>query len=209
LAALLETRGELRRQAARRDSEQAKAPLLSDPASNEPPPGDLSSDQSSSDQSSSDQSLGDAQRVQQQLTPGRGRLDELFTRSQHYYLAGNWVDAERTLCDLLRQDRDDIEGKLLLAMVWRATDRRTKATRALRRLARREDAAAWHFEVEAELSRMAPEQPEEIEVPPSASLPESEQTPTDPPETDEPVTEKPSKPQLPGSESEFPLNRAA
>lgn len=128
LVALIETRNELRRQAARLQSETTEAA----PAGDQPA----------------------QEHVEGRPAPDR-RLDELLRRAQRLYLAGDWVETERTLVRLLRLDRDDIEGQLLLAAVWRHSDRQRKARRLLARLARRQDAEAWAFEINDELARLA------------------------------------------------------
>ena len=194
LAALWETRGELRRQAARQASDQLR-PSERDEAA--PLSGSIT-----------DERAEPADGVQPNETTGVGQLDELFVTAQHQYLAGNWVDAERTLCRLLRIDRDDIEGKLLLAMVWRMSDRTAKANRTLNRLARRQDAAAWQFEIQVELDRMALQaretrQTEEILT--LTSHDDSSPVDSSPGDPDEPNEEHAATNRTPDT----PMNRAA
>ncbi|MEX2168270.1 MAG: hypothetical protein WD851_03090 [Pirellulales bacterium] len=76
--------------------------------------------------------------------------DELFRQAQAAYLSGDWLAAERTLRDLLRLDRRDIEGQLLLATLWRHSGRLDEAVGQLDRLQRLEDAAPWQFEINRE-----------------------------------------------------------
>ena len=76
--------------------------------------------------------------------------DELFRQAQAAYLRGDWLAAERSLLDLLRLDRRDIEGQLLLATLWRHSGRFDEAVGQLDRLQRLEDAAAWQFEINRE-----------------------------------------------------------
>ena len=51
---------------------------------------------------------------------------------------------------MLRLDRRDIEGQLLLATLWRRSGRFDEAVGQLDRLQRLEDAAPWQFEINFE-----------------------------------------------------------
>jgi hypothetical protein len=82
-------------------------------------------------------------------------VDRLFRQSQVAYLGGNWLVAERTLRELLRLDRGDIEAQLLLATMWRHTGRPADARRQLDRLERLDAAAPWQFEIARERERIA------------------------------------------------------
>ncbi|MEN1681629.1 MAG: hypothetical protein AAGJ46_18765 [Planctomycetota bacterium] len=131
LLALVETRGELIRQAARARGEATEP----------------SADAEASPETEHDARVNEADAAE---TPSP--LGQWFREAQHAYLAGDWVAAGRTLRRLLRTDRDDIEGLLLIASVWRMTDRQGRAARLLTRLARREDAEPWSEEIERELA---------------------------------------------------------
>ncbi|MEM9187299.1 MAG: hypothetical protein AAGB00_12470 [Planctomycetota bacterium] len=121
LIALVETRNELRRQAARRAAEDETTP-------------------------------GEASRPGSD--PKNERLDDLLVYAQRLYLAGDWVESERALRRLLRLDRDDIEGQLLLVSVLRLSGQQAAARQRADRLARRHDAAGWRFEIEDERQRI-------------------------------------------------------
>lgn len=73
--------------------------------------------------------------------------DSMLREAQAAYLAGNWIEAERTLQELVRLDRRDMEGQLLLATLWRHNGRLDDAKCQLDRLERLEDAATWEFEI--------------------------------------------------------------
>ncbi|QDU54716.1 hypothetical protein Pan181_08990 [Aeoliella mucimassa] len=117
LAALWETRGELRRQAERRRAEREGT---IDP---------------------------ETERLEQQ----QAEADRQLMIAQRQYLAGDWVEAERTLIDWVRNNRQDIEAQLLLATLWRHLGRSRQAVRRLQKIARLEAADKWHFEIEREL----------------------------------------------------------
>lgn len=121
LAALWETRGELRRQAKRR---QAELEDRVDP---------------------------ETEREQQQQADADRRL----MAAQQRYLCGDWLAAERLLLELLKSNKHDIEGNLLLANVWRHLGRPKHAARRLKRIARLEAADRWRFEIEQELEKLA------------------------------------------------------
>lgn len=137
MAAIWETRGELRRQAARL-------------ASNNSEEEDSESQLGTTGEIEREQEFGHDNEPIQLKTADANRLDELFVESQRHYLAEDWIESERSLVTLLRIDRDDIEARLLLAGIMRRSGRERKAVRVLNRLARREDAAGWLFEIDRE-----------------------------------------------------------
>ncbi|MEM8864692.1 MAG: hypothetical protein AAGF31_04015 [Planctomycetota bacterium] len=136
LVALLETRGELRRQAVRRNSAENQHEETENPSAQT---AEIAADSPATPTSAKHDSQ---------------ELDTQFGEAQRLYLRGDWVATEQTLVKLLRVDRDDIEAQLLLASVWQATERNGKARRLLTRLARRQDAEAWQYEVARELERL-------------------------------------------------------
>ena len=83
------------------------------------------------------------------------RSDQLFRQAQTAYLVGDWVSAEKTLLELLRQDARDAESRLLLATLWRHEGRIEAASSELDRLECLETAAPWAFEIAAERERIA------------------------------------------------------
>lgn len=86
--------------------------------------------------------------------PTTDPLDEQFARAQQQYIRGDWLGAEQTLTDLLRQDREDFAADLLLATMWRRTGRLIEAERKLTSLERREAATPWQLELSRERQRI-------------------------------------------------------
>jgi predicted Zn-dependent protease len=86
--------------------------------------------------------------------PTTDPLDEQFARAQQQYIRGDWLGAEQTLTDLLRQDREDFAADLLLATMWRRTGRLIEAERKLTSLERREAATPWRLELSRERQRI-------------------------------------------------------
>ncbi len=84
------------------------------------------------------------------------QADERFIGAQQNYLRGDWLGTERALLELLRHEPEDVEGRLLLATLWRRQNRRREAEGQLRRLARMEAARVWSTEIEFERSRLSP-----------------------------------------------------
>lgn len=134
LLALLETRSELRRQAVRQAAEVEKTSATLTPDTTEP--------------------LQTETEKPSEEYPSK-QLDEILSQAQQHYLAADWVRAEQALRQLLRIDRDDIEGQLLLASVYRRSGRVSKANRLISRLSRRQDAEGWSHELQAERQQLA------------------------------------------------------
>lgn len=84
----------------------------------------------------------------------RNRQEELFREAQRRYLENDWVAAEQLLLKLLKADSRDVEGRLLLATMWRHQQRYQEAQRQLDRLARLEAAQTWQREIAAERRRL-------------------------------------------------------
>jgi hypothetical protein len=77
--------------------------------------------------------------------------EDLFSAATREYLQGNWVAVHEKLAQLLAKNDNDIEARLLLASVYRRTDRVCEARAELHRLTKMEKAAAWQFEIDREL----------------------------------------------------------
>jgi len=75
--------------------------------------------------------------------------EDLYTAAQNEYLRGNWYQAEALLERLLRKNRRDVDGQLLLASLYRFTRRPDEARRQLDVLEQFEDAARWRLEIAA------------------------------------------------------------
>ena len=80
----------------------------------------------------------------------RNRQEELFREAQRRYIENDWVGAEQLLLKLLKGDSRDVEGRLLLATLWRHQGRHHEALRQLDRLERLEAAQTWQREITAE-----------------------------------------------------------
>jgi len=78
-----------------------------------------------------------------------------YEQARDAYLRGHWLDAEGTLHDLLTRDPSDVDGRLLLASLYRRTRRRDEAQRALARLERVDGAEKWHDEIRRERQLLA------------------------------------------------------
>lgn len=78
------------------------------------------------------------------------RLQDLFIRAQGEYLRGNWWTAQTLLEQLLSLDRADIEAQLMLATLYRHTERPEAARRRLRFLEQLAGADGWRLEIEKE-----------------------------------------------------------
>lgn len=77
-------------------------------------------------------------------------LRDFFVEAQREYLKGNWFDAEALLTKRLTECPDDIEAALLLAGVFRRTNRWNQCSTCLMQIRLRESAALWLLEIERE-----------------------------------------------------------
>ena len=144
LAALWETRNELRRQALRQEA-----------------------------QASEDAAEDHANKAEKAPVTGPShQLEQLFRQAQRHYLQADWIATQQTLGKLLRLDRTDVEAQLLLATTYRASGDNRRALRFFQRLERRADAEGWQFEIRDELTRLATEESTSITA--NAGRPSSE-----------------------------------
>ena len=74
----------------------------------------------------------------------------MFIRAQGEYLRGNWWTAQTLLEQLLALDRADVEAQLMLAALYRHTERPGTASRRLRFLEQLAGADTWRLEIEKE-----------------------------------------------------------
>lgn len=81
--------------------------------------------------------------------------EQLMRDAQRVYLAGDWVATEQLLLKLLKMDARDVEGRLMLATLWRRQGRHGEALRQLDKLARLEAADEWKYEIEIERQEIA------------------------------------------------------
>ena len=93
------------------------------------------------------------------------RLQDLFIRAQGEYLRGNWWTAQTLLEQLLALDRTDVEAQLMLAALYRHTERPESARRRLRFLEQLAGADTWRLEIEKERMLLERLDAESDEVP--------------------------------------------
>ena len=74
----------------------------------------------------------------------------LFRNALGEYLQGSWFEAEAILTTLLRTVPGDVEARLMLATLFRHTERYTQALEQLDRLENLRDAERWSLEINAE-----------------------------------------------------------
>lgn len=75
---------------------------------------------------------------------------DLFSQALGEYLQGNWFAAEALLEQLLKADARDFEAQLLLASLFRRTNRTQESRTLLDRLARSPGSEKWLLEIERE-----------------------------------------------------------
>ena len=86
---------------------------------------------------------------------GQPQPESLFREAQTEYLKGHWIEAETLLARLLAQNPDDVEARLMRAMVERRTGRFPAARATLIELCQLESSSRWRLEIETELARLA------------------------------------------------------
>jgi hypothetical protein len=80
--------------------------------------------------------------------------DALFLKAQTEYLRGHWYDAEQLLQRMLQEAPRDAEAHLLLATLYRHTERWEEARQRLRVVERLQGGSRWLFEVAEEERRL-------------------------------------------------------
>ncbi len=76
--------------------------------------------------------------------------DTLFNQAQTEYLKGEFTQAELLLAQRLQAESRDAEARLLLASLYRRTDRFEKALGQLDKLQRLDSGIRWQFEMKRE-----------------------------------------------------------
>ena len=89
----------------------------------------------------------------------RGVADEQVTYrwyrdAQASYLRADWLEAESILKKLLRKDPLDVDVHMMMATLYRRTNRAEQARRALRHLERMAHSTKWHLEIRQERERL-------------------------------------------------------
>jgi tetratricopeptide (TPR) repeat protein len=81
--------------------------------------------------------------------------DALLLRAQTEYLQGHWYDAEQSLVRLLQDAPRDADAHLLLAALYRHTQRYEEARQRLALIERLDSGGRWLFEIDEERRRIA------------------------------------------------------
>ncbi len=79
---------------------------------------------------------------------------KLFQEAQRYYLRRDWLEAERKLNLLLEFDPLDTDAQIMIAAVYRRTNRPEQSRRALRYLARMDNLDKWQWEIKQERKKL-------------------------------------------------------
>jgi hypothetical protein len=90
-----------------------------------------------------------------EVAGGRPLVDQLFERAQKEYLARDWFEAESLLKRILREKKDDVDARLMLATLYRRTERSAEADQCLCRLERMDGAEKWALEMGRERNLLA------------------------------------------------------
>ena len=91
-----------------------------------------------------------ASRLSQFYTGDGGYNEALFRRAQEEYLKGQWFEAESLLLQLVRDEPADVEGRLILATLYRHTQRGDLAEAQLAQIQKYPHAARWGWEIRQE-----------------------------------------------------------
>ena len=83
--------------------------------------------------------------------PKREELDSLLAEAQTKYLCGHWLETETILNRLLAVAEGDLEARLLLATLYRRTQRAEEARAQLEDMVRRDGVERWANEIQREL----------------------------------------------------------
>jgi len=78
----------------------------------------------------------------------------LYCQAQQSYLRRDWLEAERLLDRLLQLDPLDVDAQLMLAAVYRLTNRPEQSRRALRFLDRMDSSGKWKWELRQEREKL-------------------------------------------------------
>ncbi|TWT31737.1 hypothetical protein Enr8_36610 [Blastopirellula retiformator] len=90
-------------------------------------------------------------------------VEALFHTAQSEYLQGNWHQAEATLLRLLSRDPRDAEARLMLATLYRHTQRYDLALDSIAKLTKLDAAGRWWAEIQRERRLLADRMADEDE----------------------------------------------
>jgi thioredoxin-like negative regulator of GroEL len=82
-------------------------------------------------------------------------VESLLARAQQEYLTGDWFETETLLQQILKDDQDDVDARLMLATLYRHTGRLEEADVCLGQLERMEQAGKWSLEISRERNLLA------------------------------------------------------
>lgn len=92
--------------------------------------------------------------VRQAALPKSPQLEDWFREAQQQTLKGHWIEAEARLLKILEVAPADVEARLLLANVYRRSNRREESREQLRELSLIPAAERWRRERELEARRL-------------------------------------------------------
>jgi len=78
-----------------------------------------------------------------------------FRQAQEEYLQGHWFEAESLLKKVIRDQARDVDAHLMLAGVYRKSDRHDEAILVLNRLQKLDGATKWALEIRRERQQWA------------------------------------------------------
>lgn len=103
--------------------------------------------------------------VQPQISERSDEIDAtLFIQAQTEYLTGDYTQAELLLHKQLKAYPRDVEARLLLASLYRRSNRTEKATEQLSSLQKLDERMPWEFEIQRERRLVGDQQSEADEV---------------------------------------------
>lgn len=86
---------------------------------------------------------------------GNAVVDGWFGRAQTEYLNRDWFEAESLLKRVLKERKEDADARLMLATLYRRTERTDEADECLSRLERMDGAGKWALEIGRERNLLA------------------------------------------------------
>ena len=78
----------------------------------------------------------------------------LYREAQKHYLRQDWLETERKLEHLLQLDPLDVDAQMMIAAVYRHTNRLEQSRRALRYLDRMDSSGKWQWEIRQEREKL-------------------------------------------------------
>ncbi len=104
------------------------------------------------------------------------------------YLQGNWFETECFLGEILKKNPRDVEALLMLATLYRHTNRVTEGIPILLNLRKIEESRKWFIEIETELALSGRELQHKLPEKPTASEPSAAEPTTSPAADESPLS---------------------